>query len=108
MGNEYSPCRCGNDRWVFKETPSYKGGFNLCGVRSLDRTIQKRIKEKTIIENKMFDKYPDVVGIDELMEMLGIGKTLAYRLLQTHQIESRKIGRQYKIAKSKIIDYLVE
>jgi excisionase family DNA binding protein len=56
----------------------------------------------------MFDKYPDVVGIDELMEMLGIGKTLAYRLLQTHQIESRKIGRQYKIAKSKIIDYLVE
>ena len=54
----------------------------------------------------LFENYPDIVGIDELMEMLKIGKTLAYRLILTHQIEARKIGRQYKIAKSKIIDYV--
>ena len=56
--------------------------------------------------NKIFEAYPDVVGIEELMEMLGIGKSLAYRLLQNHTIEAKKVGRQYKIAKSRIIDYI--
>ncbi len=56
--------------------------------------------------NKIFEAYPDVVGIEELMEMLGIGKSLAYRLLQSHKIEAKKVGRQYKIAKSRIIDYI--
>ena len=31
---------------------------------------------------KMFSKYPDVVSVSELMDMLHIGKNTAYELLQ--------------------------
>ena len=52
----------------------------------------------------MFEEYPDIVGIEELMAMLKIGKSLAYRLIHSGQIEARKVGRQYKIAKRKVIE----
>ena len=55
---------------------------------------------------KMFSKYPDVVSITELMEMLKIGKNTAYSLLREEKIKNIKIGRQYKIPKRYIIEYL--
>lgn len=56
----------------------------------------------------MFEEYPDIVGIEELMAMLKIGKSLAYRLIHSGKIEARKVGRQYKIAKRKVIAYILE
>lgn len=56
----------------------------------------------------MFDKYPDVVAVDDLCEMLGgISKKLAYRLLGDHEIKSVRIGREYKIPKPCVIEYLM-
>ena len=54
----------------------------------------------------MFTAYKDVVTVKQLAEMLGIGVTLAYRLVQQNTIKSIKIGRQYKIPKGNIIAYL--
>ena len=54
----------------------------------------------------MFTSYPDLVDIIQLKEMLGIGITLAYRLVKNNQIPALKIGRQYKIPKMNIIDYV--
>ena len=54
----------------------------------------------------MFIEFPDVVGVPELCRMLNIGSPLAYRLLNDKVIISRKIGREYKILKSHVIDYL--
>jgi len=57
---------------------------------------------------KMFDKYKDVVGVDDLCIMLnGISKKLAYKLLKKGEIQNIKIGREYKIPKIKIIEYLI-
>jgi len=53
----------------------------------------------------MFENYPDVVGVDELCEMLNIGKNTAYDLLNTKVIKSLRIGRCFKIPKLFIIDY---
>ena len=39
--------------------------------------------------------------------MLGIGLTLAYRLVKQNTIKSIKIGREYKIPKRNVISYLV-
>ena len=56
----------------------------------------------------MFDNYPDVVGVDELCVMLnGISRKLAYKLLQRGDIQNIRIGREYKIPKIKIIEYLL-
>lgn len=62
----------------------------------------------TIKENyqMMFTSYPDLVDINQLKEMLGIGITLAYRLVRTNTIQSLKVGRQYKISKRSVIAYL--
>lgn len=54
----------------------------------------------------MFTSYPDLVNINQLKEMLGIGITLAYRLVRNNTIQSLKVGRQYKIPKRSIIAYL--
>lgn len=59
------------------------------------------------LQNVMFTSYPDVVNISQLKEMLGIGITLAYRLVKQNTIKSIKIGREYKIPKANIISYLV-
>ena len=62
----------------------------------------------TIKENyqMMFTSYPDLVNINQLKEMLGIGITLAYRLVREKTIASLKVGREYKIPKRNIIAYL--
>ena len=58
--------------------------------------------------NSMFSNYPDVVNFTQMKEMLGnIGSTLAYKLLRENLIKSIKIGRDYKIPKNNIIEYLI-
>lgn len=55
----------------------------------------------------MFTSYPDLVNICQLKEMLGIGITLAYRLVRDNTIKALKIGREYKIPKANVISYLI-
>ena len=64
----------------------------------------------TIKENYdlMFTSYPDLVDIKQLKEMLGIGITLAYRLVKNNTIQALKVGREYKIPKANVIAYLTK
>lgn len=64
---------------------------------------------KDLNENNyaMFTAYKDVVNVNQLAEMLGIGISLAYRLVKQNTIKSIKVGRQYKIPKQNIISYLL-
>lgn len=58
----------------------------------------------------MFTTYPDVVGLEQMRTMLGgakpISPTLAYKILKDKKIKSKKVGREYKVLKSEIINYL--
>ena len=57
---------------------------------------------------QMFEKYPDVVEVDDLRVMLGgISKKLAYRLLADQEIRSVRVGRSYKIPKICVIEYQI-
>lgn len=56
----------------------------------------------------LFEKYPDIVGVQQLMEMLQIGQVLAYKLIKAGEIPSRKIGREYKIPKQNVIEYVLK
>lgn len=57
---------------------------------------------------QMFEKYPDVVEVDDLRVMFGsISKKLAYRLLADQEIRSERVGRSYKIPKICVIEYLM-
>lgn len=67
--------------------------------------MSENLKENYSI---MFTSYPDIVNIEQMRKMLGgIGITLAYKLLKSGTIKSLKIGREYKIPKASIIEYLL-
>lgn len=56
----------------------------------------------------MFTDYPDIVNLVQMRKMLGgISKTLAYRILKENIIKSRKVGREYKIPKVNVINYMM-
>lgn len=59
------------------------------------------------IYDVMFENYKELVGINELREMLGgIGRNKAYGLLKANKIKHVKIGNNYKIPKKCVIEYL--
>ena len=57
----------------------------------------------------MFTKYPDVVNVEQLGEMLGgVSTKTVYRLLQSGRIKSLYIGNRYKIPKIFVVEYLTD
>ena len=54
----------------------------------------------------MLEKYKDVLGVEDLCEILGIGKNTAYKILKDNTIPNRRIGRKYIIPKCGLIKYL--
>jgi len=68
-------------------------------------------KNMTLIDayKLMFVKYPDVVTVPQLCEMLGgIGRKEAYKLLYSGKIEYLNDGKGFKIPKICILAYLLD
>ena len=53
-----------------------------------------------------FDELPLTLRVEDLMPILGIGRNTAYELVPSKQIYSVKVGRQLRIPKQSLIDYL--
>ncbi len=53
-----------------------------------------------------FDELPLTLRVEDLMPILDIGRNTAYELVRSKQIFSVKIGRQLRIPKQALIDYL--
>ena len=51
-------------------------------------------------------KYDDILTVTELMDYLAIGKNTAYNLIREGKIKSFRIGKNYKIPKQYVIDYI--
>lgn len=58
------------------------------------------------MESPMFSEYPDVITVEQLMEILHIGENAAYSLLKSGEIRTIRIGRRYIIPKQSIITYI--
>ena len=55
---------------------------------------------------ELFTNYPDILSVQQLMELLQIGKVLAYRLIEEKKVKAIKIGREYKVLKNSIIEFI--
>ena len=55
----------------------------------------------------MFHDFDDILTIEELSELLKIGKNTAYRLINTGQIKSVRIGRTHRIPKESVVEYII-
>lgn len=54
----------------------------------------------------MFERFNDVVTVEELAKMLNIGRNTAYELVRSEEVASLKIGRQIRISKQAVLDYI--
>ncbi|ROR28516.1 excisionase family DNA binding protein [Mobilisporobacter senegalensis] len=54
----------------------------------------------------MFNEFEDLITIDDLCDMLNIGKNSAYNLLKDKKIKAFRIGRVWKIPKKSVEEYV--
>lgn len=55
----------------------------------------------------MFNSYDGLITIDDLCDMLAIGKNTAYHLLNTNQIHAFRIGRIWKSPRDAVSEYVL-
>ena len=60
------------------------------------------------MENKYrsLDKLPLALRVEDLMPILGIGRNTAYELVRSGQIRSIKIGRQIRVPRDAVAEFL--
>ena len=78
---------------------------------TMNVTVEER-ERRTPTENRypttaMFRKYPDALRLTDLADMLGVSTKLASRLIRDGEIPAVRIGREYRIAKSNAVKYLL-
>ena len=61
--------------------------------------MEKNKQNFNEISTFLFKEYSDCVGVNDLQKMLGIKRTKTYELLQSGEIKSIKIGKDYRISK---------
>lgn len=54
----------------------------------------------------MFENYDDILTVDDLIKILKVQRKTIYELLKTEQIKSLKIGREYRITKKALQEYV--
>lgn len=54
----------------------------------------------------MFETYDDIMTIDEISEALKIGSSQAYKIVRTQQLKGYKEGKDWKIPKTSLIEYV--
>ena len=57
---------------------------------------------------RSYDELPLTLRVEDLMPMLNIGRNTAYELVRSGKIRSIRIGRQLRIPKDAIQDYLAQ
>ena len=75
-----------------------------CDILFLQRAFNQKKGEKMYNLEEMFSKYDDIVTIDEIMEMLQIGRVTVYQMLQSGRIRRLRIGKRYIIPKQRIVE----
>ena len=60
------------------------------------------------MENKYHDLHelPVTLRVEDLMSLLGIGRNTAYELIRSGQIRSVRIGRQIRIPRDALLEFL--
>lgn len=54
----------------------------------------------------MLNGYPDVLNVEQLAQVLGIGQNAAYHLVNSGAIGYKRIGKSIRIPKVCVVDYL--
>ena len=56
------------------------------------------------IKNRAYNE--DILTVNEMMDMLAIGKNTAYKLLREGKIKSFRLGNSYKVLRKSVQEYI--
>ncbi len=59
-------------------------------------------------EVTILTEYKDILLIEDVMDILQIGKNTAYGLIKDGAIQAIKIGKQYRIPKKNMINFILQ
>lgn len=54
----------------------------------------------------MFENGYDILTLDEVMDLLNIGKNALYKLLSSGKLKAFRIGRNWKIPRKSVDEYI--
>ncbi len=60
-----------------------------------------------MVKSRKLEDYPDVLTVLEVKEILGVGKNMVYKLLTDKKIKAKKLGHNWIIAKSNLIEFIL-
>ena len=80
--------------------------FPKCSPQEVQRRMMKLAQADYQNVYEMFTDYNDVVTVEEVMEMLHLGRVTVYNLLKTDRIHTLRVGKKYVIPKKSVIDFL--
>lgn len=55
----------------------------------------------------MFENYDEILTPQQLIDLLGVNKNMIYRLLNSGEIKSFKIGKQHRVTRQSLIEYIL-
>ena len=58
--------------------------------------------------SELLDEYPPILNISDVAEILGISINTARKLVKDGNLQAIKIGKRYKVTKTKLLSYLGE
>ena len=61
-----------------------------------------------IEQNNISNELPLVLCVEDLMQLLSIGRNTAYELVRSGKIKSIRIGKCYRIPRDSITEYLAK
>lgn len=55
---------------------------------------------------QIFNEYPDIVSVEQVMSMIRVGKSSTYNLLKLNRIRHVRVGKKYIIPKNAVVDFV--
>ena len=59
-----------------------------------------------MLNKNIFCNYPDAMTLAQFAECMGISTKLASRIVHEGKVFARKVGREYRISKSSVMEYV--
>ena len=58
------------------------------------------------MSKEMFAEYDEILSIEDVMEILHIGKNSVYSLLKSNEIRNIRVGKRYIVPKQSVINFI--
>ena len=58
------------------------------------------------MSKEIFAEYDEILSIEDVMEILHIGKNSVYSLLKSNEIRNIRVGKRYIVPKQRVINFI--